>query len=96
MKYVLAIMAATLSLAYGASEGMKIYGKSCVECHGDDGKNTSVSPKIIGGTTGVLAKLNGYKNGTYGGDQKEVMQANVSALSDDQLKAVAEYVESLK
>jgi cytochrome c len=94
-KYVLTLMM-SISLVQGASEGMKIYGKTCVECHGADGKDTSIAGKAIAGGSGALAKLTGYKNGTYGGGQKETMQANVSALCDADLKAVAEYVDTLK
>lgn len=86
----------SISLAHGASEGMKVYGKTCVECHGADGKETSVAGKAIAGSSGALAKLTGYKNGTYGGDQKAVMEGNVAALSDAEMKAVADYVDTLK
>lgn len=94
-KYVLTLMM-SISLVQGASQGMKVYGQTCVECHGADGKETSVAGKAIAGSSSALAKLSGYKNGTYGGDQKAVMQGNVAALSDAEIKAVAEYVDTLK
>ncbi|HZF69320.1 c-type cytochrome [Sulfuricurvum sp.] len=79
-----------------AANNAKIYGAKCGECHGMDGKDTSIAGKAIAGGTGALAKLTGYKNGTYGGAQKEIMQGNVTSLSDEELKAVAEYVDTLK
>lgn len=96
MKYLLTLLLITVPLANGAGLGMKIYGKNCVECHGDDGKDTSVSPKSIGGESGVLEKLMGYKNGTYGYGQKETMQMSLKTLKDDELQAVSAYVETLK
>ncbi|MGA9045843.1 c-type cytochrome [Sulfuricurvum sp.] len=93
---VITLAAIGAPLLFGANLGMKIYGKNCVECHGDNGKDTSVSPKSIGGETGVLEKLLGYKNGTYGYGQKETMQMSLKTLKDDELKAVSAYVETLK
>ena len=95
MKYIVGIII-TLSALYGADLGMKVYGKGCVECHGDNGKETSVSSKAIAGGSGVYDKLVGYKNGTYGGEQKETMQGAIAGLDDASLKAVAAYVEGLK
>ncbi|MDD5717720.1 MAG: c-type cytochrome [Sulfuricurvum sp.] len=86
----------TVSAIQGAGIGMKIYGKTCVECHGDDGKDLSISGKAIAGSGDVLKKLTGYKNGTFGGEQKATMQASVEPLNDEELKAVAAYVETLK
>lgn len=97
MKRIAIVLLITgVPLLFGADVGMKIYGKNCVECHGDNGKDTSVSPKSIGGETGVLEKLLGYKNGTYGYGQKETMQMSLKTLKDDELKAVSAYVETLK
>jgi len=93
---VIALTVIGAPLLFGADLGMKIYGKNCVECHGDNGKDTSVSPKSIGGEIGILEKLLGYKNGTYGSGQKETMQISLKTLKDDELKAVSAYVETLK
>lgn len=99
MKKILALgILVSLSLNVSADpikEGMKIYGKTCVECHGDNGKDTSIAPKAIAGGD-ILAMLTGYKNGTFGGAQKETMQASLAALSPDDLKAVAAYVKTLQ
>ncbi|MFY9141866.1 c-type cytochrome [Sulfuricurvum sp.] len=94
-KYLLSFMV-SVPLVYGASAGMKIYGQTCVECHGADGKEVSIAGKAIAGSSGALAKLTGYKNGTYGGDQKAVMEGNVATLSDADMKAVSEFVDTLK
>jgi cytochrome c len=79
-----------------AADGAKLYGAKCAECHGMDGKEASVSGKAIAGGSGALAKLTGYKNGSFGGDQKALMQGNVAAISDGDLQSIASYVDSLK
>jgi len=94
MKKVLVLMAIGFS-ALVAADGAKLFGAKCAECHGADGKDAAISGKaIIGG--GTLAKLTGYKAGTYGAGQKETMQASISGISDDELKAIAAYVDGLK
>jgi cytochrome c len=79
-----------------AADGAALFAAKCVECHGANGKEASVAGKAIAGGSGALAKLNGYKNGTFGGEQKALMQGNVAALSDGDIAALASYVDSLK
>lgn len=94
MKKVLVLMAIGFS-ALVAADGAKLFGAKCAECHGVDGKDAAIAGKaIIGG--GSLAKLNGYKAGTYGGAQKETMQASLAGISDEELKAIAAHVDGLK
>lgn len=94
MKKVLMLMILGVS-ALVAADGAKLYGAKCAECHGADGKDVAIAGKaIIGG--GTLTKLNGYKAGTFGGAQKETMQASITGISDEELKAIAAYVDTLK
>ena len=94
MKKVVGLMILGVS-ALVAADGAKLYGAKCAECHGANGKETSISGKaIIGG--GTLAKLQGYKAGTYGGAQKETMQGSLMGISDSDLQAIATHVDGLK
>lgn len=94
MKKVLVLMALGFS-ALLAADGAKLFGAKCAECHGVDGKDAAIAGKaIIGG--GTLTKLNGYKAGTFGGGQKETMQASLTGISDADLNAIATYVDTLK
>ncbi len=94
MKKVLVLLMVGACGLLGA-DGAKLYGAKCAECHGADGKDAAISGKaIIGG--GTLAKLNGYKALTFGGAQKETMQASLTGISDADLKAIADYVDTLK
>lgn len=88
----LAFMACTSLMAV---DGAKLYGAKCAECHGADGKDAAIAGKAITGG-GTLAKLNGYKAGSFGGAQKETMQASLTGISDADLKAIADYVDTLK
>lgn len=95
MKKALVLMVLGVS-ALVAADGAKLYGAKCAECHGADGKDSAISGKAIAGDTAVLTKLTGYKAGSFGGDQKATMQASLEGLNDDQMKAVAAYVTTLK
>lgn len=95
MKKAIALLVLGVS-AMMAADSAKLYGAKCAECHGMDGKETSVAGKAIAGGSGALAKLTGYKSGTYGGDQKVIMEGNVAALTDEEIKTLASYVDTLK
>lgn len=82
--------------ALSAADGVKLYGAKCAECHGSDGKETSIAGKAIAGDGATLSKLTGYKSGSFGGEQKATMQASLEGLSDDDLKAIAAHVGTLK
>lgn len=96
MKKLLVLSVLGLASVLCAADGAKLYGAKCAECHGIDGKEVSISGKAIAGGSGALAKLTGYKKGTFGGDQKALMQGTVTALSDSELSTIATYVDSLK
>lgn len=80
-----------------AADGAALFGK-CVSCHGKDGKMTAIPGVAISGQSAadVEKKLNGYKTDTYGGAKKGMMKGQVASLSADDIKALAEYVATLK
>ncbi|HEX5328724.1 c-type cytochrome [Sulfuricurvum sp.] len=95
VKRVLILSVLSASVLMGA-DGAKLFGAKCAECHGANGKEASIAGKAIAGDAAALTKLTGYKAGTFGGDQKATMQASLDGLSDDDLKALAAHVATLK
>jgi len=95
MKKLLVLTVVGVS-ALCAADGAKLFGAKCAECHGGDGKDISISGKAIAGDGAALTKLMGYKNGSFGGEQKATMQGSLTDLSDDDLKAIAAHVGTLK
>lgn len=94
---ILTFLAAFCITAY-AADGAKIYER-CATCHGDNGQKNAlgVSKKLQNlSADKALDMLNGYKDGTYGGSKKTVMQMQVKRLSDAEMKAVAEYISTFK
>lgn len=79
-----------------AADGAKLYGAKCAECHGANAKDVAISGKAIAGDSAILTKLTGYKNGSFGGEQKATMQASLDGLSDEDFKALSSYIGNLK
>jgi len=81
-----------------AADGAALFAK-CAGCHGQDGKTKALgkSAPIAGMPADQIVKdLQGYKAGTLnqhgmGG----VMKGQAAALSDDDMKALADYISKL-
>ena len=81
-----------------AADGAGLF-KACAGCHGANGEKAALGKsQIIKGWD--IAKtqkaLTGYKDGSYGGPMKGVMKGQVARLSEEDMKAVAAHIESLK
>ena len=71
--------------------------KACAGCHGADASKKALGKsQVIAGwdVSKVSDALHGYKAGTYGGAMKGLMKGQVSKLSDEDIKAVAEYIST--
>ena len=78
--------------------GATIFITKCASCHGKEGKKSALnSSAIIAGWSSDKIKkaLHGYKNRTYGGKLKAVMQGQTAPLSDEDINKVAIFVSTL-
>lgn len=80
--------------------GDKAHGvPACAACHGPNGSgNGPAAYAAIGGqhATYVVAQLKSYKAGTRQTDPNQMMRNVAAALSDEQIDAVASYVQGLR
>jgi cytochrome c len=89
-----------LDLAGGtaaAADGKELYAK-CAGCHGADGAKVAMgaSKPLKGLSAAEVAKdLAGYKAKTFGGEKKAMMEGVAKGLSDEDIKALADYVATL-
>ena len=94
-----AASAATAAATGGNEKGKAVYAK-CVSCHGADGKTKALGKsEIIAGQAAadLEKKLQEYKAGTRNvAGMGMLMKGQVAPLSDEDIKAVAEYISSLK
>lgn len=72
--------------------------KVCASCHGTNGEKAALGKsQIIKGWSAskVSDALKGYKADGYGASMKAIMKGQVSKLSNDDIKAVSEYISKL-
>lgn len=80
-----------------ARSGSDVY-QACIACHGKNAEKIALGKsKVIKGwpTSKTINALNGYNDGSYGGSMKGLMKGQVSTLSEEEIKAVAEYISKL-
>lgn len=73
-----------------SADGKELYTK-CQGCHGPDASKLIKSKS----EPDILKALHGYKDKTYGGDRKAMMENIVKNMSDEDMKAVADYMSKL-
>lgn len=90
-----------------AAKGEKLYRggnaasavPACIACHGPDGRgNDAARFPAIGGQHAqyVETQLKAYRDGSRRGDQNQMMRNLAANLTDDEIKAVASYVQGLR
>ena len=71
---------------------------ACIACHGPDGRgNAAAKFPAIGGQHAAYtaAQLRAYRDGSRRGDANQIMRNIAASLSDDQIQAVASYMQGL-
>lgn len=88
-----------------AAQGQVIYDEgivgsavpACSGCHNEDGSGTAKYPRLAGQHTAYLIQqMKNFKSGTRNNDVREVMSAVAKRMSEQEMKAVAEYIAGLK
>jgi len=97
-KVLLIIAAATAASNVLAADGQALFTqKGCVACHGKDGEAPIMPnyPKLAGQNKAyLLEQMKDIKSGKRDNGQTAVMKPMVANVSDDDLKAIAEYLSS--
>ena len=85
------IIATTLAIS---AQATPLYTK-CVACHGTSGEKAALNKSLIikdMSKADFITAMKGYKDGSYGKDQKALMKAQVSTLSDAQIEEIASFI----
>ena len=88
------VFAASMAIA---ADGAEMFKSSCAGCHGADGSKSAGGTAPLKGqkSEDVVKMLKGYKDGSFGGDKKAIMENVVKKHSDDELKQLADYIGTL-
>ena len=99
MKKIAIAMLLAGSTLVMAADGAALFAK-CAGCHGQNGEKPALGKSaVIKGQDAAktIEQLNGYKAGTLNQHgMGALMKGQVAALSDEDIKALAEYISSLK
>lgn len=83
-----------------ALDGSSLYqSKACFTCHGPDAKTPILSsyPKLAGQSADyAFAQMQDIKSGARANGQTAAMKGIIAMVSDDEMKAIAVYLASLK
>lgn len=85
------IIATTLAIS---AQATPLYTK-CVACHGAAGEKAALNKSLIikdMSKADFITAMKGYKDGSYGKDQKALMKAQVAPLSDAQIEEIASFI----
>jgi cytochrome c len=83
-----------------AADGAKLYAeKTCTACHGKDGNKPLLPdyPKIAGQNKAYLEKqMKDIKSGARANGNSAAMKGVMVIVSDEEIKALAEFVSQMK
>jgi cytochrome c553 len=85
------IIATALAIS---TQATPLYTK-CVACHDAAGEKAALNKSLIikdMSKADFVAAMKGYKDGSYGKDQKALMKAQVTTLSDAQIEEIASFI----
>ncbi len=99
-KILLIAAAAVLSAPAFALDGAKLYQeKTCWSCHGKDAKKPLMPsyPKLAGQNAAYAEQqMKDIKSGARANGQSAAMKGVMGLVSDEEIKAIAEYLSKLK
>ncbi len=76
----------------------KLYTNKCASCHGLNAEKSALNTSANisqWDSDKIQNALHGYKNGTYGGKMKAIMEAQIKPLSDEEIKQLSNYITLL-
>jgi cytochrome c553 len=91
MKKLITVVAILSSIIYAGELS------SCTGCHGSNFEKVALGKsKVVKDMSKdeIISTLKGYRDGTYGGAMKSVMQRAVKSMSDEQIEKIAEEIKS--
>jgi len=80
------------------ASGADVY-KACAGCHGAKAEKVALGKsKVLASLSKdeIISNMKGYRAGTFGGQMKVLMVNQAKNLSDADITAVADYIQTIK
>lgn len=77
---------------------IEVSSDNCISCHGVNFEKSAMGySRIVNRMSkeDIIASLNGYKSGTYGGTMKALMATQATKLSRQEIEIVAQMISNL-
>ena len=77
---------------------IEVHTDACISCHGVMFEKSAMGySRIVNQMSkeDIIASINGYKNGTYGGRMKALMAGQATKLSSEEIEAFAEMIRNI-
>lgn len=77
-----------------SAQASPLYTK-CIACHGTQGEKVALGKSLIikdMTKPAFIAAMKGYKDGSYGKEQKALMKPLVATLTDAQIEEIANFI----
>ena len=94
MKIISKSIITTAIIGAVVAQATPLYTK-CVSCHGVSGEKVALNKSLIikdMSKADFISAMKGYKDGSYGKEQKSLMKAQVATLSDAQIEEIASFI----
>jgi len=75
-----------------------LYTNKCASCHGTNAQKSALNASeniALWDAKKIEDALHGYKNGSYGGKMKAIMQAQSKPLNDEEIRLLSNYITRL-
>ena len=90
--------AVQIDLVTEQDSGSSLYARKCASCHGKDAKKSALNASaVIAGWSSQKTQdaLNGYKNGSFGGKMKGIMEGQSKPLTEAEIKLISDFISVL-
>ena len=81
-----------------APNASSLYTNRCASCHGVNAEKSALNASeniAQWGSKKIQDALQGYKNGTFGGKMKAIMQAQSKSLTNEEIRLISDYITTL-
>lgn len=93
-----AVSSASIVPVVQTPNASSLYTNRCASCHGINAEKSALNASqniAQWDSKKIQDALQGYKNGSFGGKMKAIMQAQSKSLTNEEIKLISDYITTL-